>query len=81
MAPFTDELRRFIAELSLADPDELTDDLPLFTTGVLDSLNMVDVVAFVERRTGLRVGAGDLSLDNFGSLRAIVAYVERRTSP
>ena len=78
MAPFTDELRRFIAELSLADPDELTDDLPLFTTGVLDSLNMVDVVEFVERRAGIRMAAGDLSLDNLGSLRAIVAYVERR---
>lgn len=78
VTPFADELRRFIAELSHADPAELLEDLPLFVRGYLDSLNLVDVVTFVERRCGVRVPAGDLTLDHFGSLRSIAAYVERR---
>ena len=78
MPPFADELRRFIAELTHADPAELTEDLALFASGILDSLNLIEVVAFVERRCGIRVPAGDLSLDNFGSLRSILAYAERR---
>jgi acyl carrier protein len=46
------EVRKYIAENFLLDAPEATieDTMPLITDGVIDSLGMVGLIAFLERR-------------------------------
>jgi len=57
-----------------ADRSTLDDDTGLFSTGVIDSLSVMDLVCFVESRIGTRVPAADITLDNFDSIARIVAF-------
>ncbi|KRW97957.1 acyl carrier protein [Paracoccus sp. PXZ] len=70
-----DELIRYIrSELNIDTP--LEGDTELFSTGMLDSVAMVGLISFVEQHAGIRVQPGDVTLDNFDSVDAILAYVQ-----
>jgi acyl carrier protein len=70
-------LRDFIRRQFLFDEGaQLGDDDPLFPD-VIDSLGVMEVVDFVEERYGVSIGEDDLLADNFRSLRAITALVDR----
>ena len=69
-----DKLTRYIRrELSIDQPVE--GDSELFSTGMLDSVAMIGLIAFVEEHAGIRVQPGDVTLDNFDTVDAILAYV------
>jgi len=59
---------------------ELTDDLPLFSTGNLNSRRMLELVTFVERESGIRMKAAELRLDNLDTVARILAYAARQAS-
>lgn len=73
------EIERFIlddllsGERSSLDPDE-----PLFNSGTLDSLGTLRLITFLEERFGLQIGDGDVGDENFGTLRKLQAFVERK---
>ncbi|RDW13410.1 acyl carrier protein [Paracoccus thiocyanatus] len=70
-----DDLIRYIrSELNIDMP--LDGDTELFSTGMLDSVAMVGLIAFVEDKAGVRVQPGDVTLDNFDTVDAILAYVQ-----
>lgn len=54
----------------------LEGDTELFSTGMLDSVAMVGLISFVEQHAGVRVQPGDVTLENFDSVDAILAYVQ-----
>ncbi len=58
MSDVKDTIRQFILATSLPgeSPDNLKDDTPLLSSGVLDSLAALGLVSFVEERFGVRVG-------------------------
>jgi acyl carrier protein len=59
-------------------PENLQDDTPLRTTGVLDSLATLSLISFIEERFGIEVQAHETDIDNFDRLGDIVAFVERK---
>jgi len=69
-----EELIDFISEHFQLDRDYLESDLPLFSSSLLDSTSMITLVSFVEEKTGLTVDAGDLTLDNFDTVSAILSF-------
>ncbi len=70
-----DELIRYIrSELNI--DTALEGDTELFSTGMLDSVAMVGLISFVEQHAGVRVQPGDVTLDNFDTVDAILAYVQ-----
>lgn len=70
-----DDLIRYIrSELNIDMP--LDGDTELFSTGMLDSVAMVGLIAFVEDKAGVRVQPGDVTLENFDTVDAILAYVQ-----
>ncbi|KGJ20302.1 acyl carrier protein [Paracoccus sanguinis] len=65
-----------LAELSrLAGQEGIAADTPLFSTGLLDSVTMIQLIGYLEDRTGQNVGAADVTLENFDSAGRIMAYV------
>ena len=72
------EVRAFIEENFLyMRPDlELQDDDDLLGLGVIDSLGFVELVEEVQARYGVQVQDVEITEDNFGSIDAIVAFVD-----
>ncbi|MET9324285.1 phosphopantetheine-binding protein [Streptomyces sp. NPDC003038] len=61
---------------------ELAADHDLLNDGVIDSLGVLKLIAWVEDRFELAVGDGDLDPDNFRSVQAIDTFITdaRRTA-
>lgn len=59
---------------------ELDRETPLFSSGMLDSFSLVDIVSFVEDRTGLKVKPGEIQLANFDSVARITDFVIQKLS-
>ncbi len=70
-----DRVRQFIKDSFFID--ELDDDASFLENGILDSLGVMQLVAFVESEFGLRVAEGDLIPENFDSVARVAAYAER----
>ena len=72
------EIRAFIEENFLyMRPDlDLQDDDDLLGLGVIDSLGFVELVEEIQSRYGIQVSDVEITEDNFGSVNAIVAFVE-----
>ncbi len=62
------------------DPAELDHDTPLFSSGLLDSFSMVDLIMFIEQSAGIQVAPTDVTLDNLDSLARILDYAQRTAS-
>jgi acyl carrier protein len=54
------------------------DDESLVDSGIVDSLGVFQLVAFLEETFGLRIADEDITPENFGSIVAIVRFVEER---
>lgn len=57
---------------------QLADDDPLLEKGVLDSMSMVEMIAFVESEFGVRAEDDEVSEANFGSLSGIARFVGKK---
>ena len=74
------EMRTFIEEnFAYMRPDlEIGDDDDLLGLGLIDSLGFVELVEQVQARYNVRVDDIEITEDNFGSLNAIVGFIERK---
>lgn len=67
--------------LDLPTDTLLDPDANLLADGLLDSLGVVRLVAFLESERRLHIPPEDVTLENFHSLRAIAGYLARRQDP
>ena len=74
-----DRCIEYISATFSVPPEELDHGAALFSTGLLDSFCLVDLLAYVESEAGIRVRPTDISLENFDSVERIAQYVQRRT--
>jgi acyl carrier protein len=56
-------------------PAALTDITPLVTTGILNSIDVLNVVAFLENQFGITLEAHEAVFENLNTLSAIVRLV------
>jgi acyl carrier protein len=73
-------VRRFILESFLVGepPESLLDSTSLLTTGIVSSLAMLELVAFLEGEYAVTLHQDDLTPDRLDSVDRIVALVEER---
>lgn len=74
------QLRDYIAEtfLYLHPGVELGDADEFLELGIIDSLGFVELVEEVQARYGIAVQDIEITEENFGSIDALVAFVQRR---
>jgi len=75
----TDALLKYLGDELDIDTSSLEADSPLFSSGVIDSFSLVNLLASIESRCGFRIPATDVTLDNFDTVGRISAYVSRMT--
>jgi len=49
-------------------------DAPLFSSGALDSVAMLNLIMFIEQETGMDIRAEDVTLDNFDTPARILNF-------
>jgi acyl carrier protein len=57
-----------------AAKNALDDETALFSSGMIDSLSVIDLVSFVEGQIGQPVPPEQITLENFDSIAKIVAF-------
>jgi acyl carrier protein len=71
------QTRRYITENFLyTRPDlRLGDDDRLLERGIIDSMGVMELVAFLQERFAVTVDEREITEEHFGSIAAIAAYV------
>jgi len=59
--------------------EALEDETELFSSGLIDSLSVIDLVSFVEGEIGEPVPPEQITLENFDSIAKIVAFSRQLT--
>lgn len=71
-----DRVRSYISQSFFVD--EFGDQDSFLGRGLVDSLGVMQLVAFVESEFAIRVEDADLVPENFDSVERVAAYVERK---
>jgi len=78
-ARLSDELLRFIeSDVSPERGVELAADTDLVMSGLVDSLGVVMIVEWLERRADITIDPGDVVIEHFASVGAIMEYLHAR---
>jgi len=74
-------LREHILELFyVSEPAELTDELSLIDSGLVDSTGMLDIILFIEGEYGFHVEDWETIPENLETIGRIADYVARKTA-
>lgn len=74
----SESLKHYLVERMGLDTAMLADETPLFSSNLLDSFSMVDLIMFIEKESGVRLNPTDVSLDNLDSIGRILQFVGAR---
>lgn len=64
----------------ILDDDEIQvkNNDSLFQSGILDSLNMIVLIGFIEKTFNIKIAPSEITIDNFDSVENIVSFVGRK---
>ena len=57
---------------------ELTNEISLIDSGMLDSLSIVDVVQGLQKDFDIEIMVEDITLENFDTIDLIIKFIEKR---
>jgi len=75
-------IRTYIAKNILFSGDRYPyrDDASFLNEGIINSMNVMELVMFVEEKFRVEVADEDITPNNFDSVANIAAYVHRKTA-
>ncbi len=71
-----ERLLQYIIEATFTD--EINDDTLLFEEGLFDSMGLLYLIDFIRENFHIDIKDNELLLENFASIKSIVAFVNRR---
>ena len=76
------KITQFILEkFPVARKRQLGDDTALLEAGIVDSIGVLEIVAFIEQNFAVTVADDDLLPENFGSIACIARFIESKMEP
>lgn len=77
-----ESVRRFLLETSLRGerPENVADDLRLRSSGILDSLATIRLIAFVEKRFAIEILPHETGIDRFDTIADVAALIGRKVA-
>ncbi|MBD1845633.1 acyl carrier protein [Cyanobacteria bacterium FACHB-63] len=74
-----DIIRKYISETILFSQSyPYADEDSLLENGIIDSMNVMELVVFLEENMNIQVEDHEISPDNFDSVNGLAAYVQRK---
>lgn len=74
------KLVAFICDNFMVESDEFNYEESLVDQGVIDSIGLVEISAFMEQEFGIKVAEEDMDRKNFGSVKKMVAFIIRQST-
>ena len=75
----TDRIIAYIKkEISLEPIEDIDLDEDLLGSGILDSLGVMKLVTFLEKEYQVKINPGDMTVENFSTLRTITDFLEHQ---
>lgn len=69
----------FIKNELAGDPNAaLAPEDDLLNSGLIDSIGIMQLIAFIEQEQGIKIPPQDLTIDNFVSVQAITNYLQKQ---
>ena len=83
MDQLKDTIREFIVSQYLPGEalENLRDDTPLLSSGILDSLAALGLVSFIEKQYGIELDVYDTSIEQFDRIEDIARAIGRKVRP
>jgi acyl carrier protein len=78
MAVTLASLREFFDRELGVDPKTLDEQTPLFSSGVVDSLGVMQLVEFITAEAHIKVSASEIKLDNLDTVQRILDFIARK---
>lgn len=80
MQSIEEKVRTYIADNILFSSDgyPYSDDTSFLENGVVDSMNVMELVAYVEEAFGVKVEDSDIVPANFDSVQNLSSYLRRK---
>jgi acyl carrier protein len=75
MALSRDGLLQFMEHKLGVDTSQVDEETPLFSSGIVDSTGMVELILFVESAAEVKFSPDDITLDNLDSIGRILTFV------
>ena len=76
----TKEIIKDYIENDLIEDDdvEVSEETSLFRDQLLDSLNLLSLITFIEKQFQIKISPSEVSIDNIDTINNIAAFVERK---
>lgn len=74
MAVTKDTLTGYLKDKIGVDTSEIDDQTPLFSSGLIDSFSLVDLMTFIETEGGFKLNPADVNLENLDTVERILAF-------
>jgi len=71
-------IREYLSNRLGVDVSDVQDDSPLFSSSLVDSFSLVELITFIESAGGIKIDAWDVTLENFDSIERILAFVRAK---
>jgi acyl carrier protein len=72
------KIREFVCKTTFSSPQKINDDTLLFDEGIFDSMGLLHLISFLEEEFCINVADSELDGANFGSIDAILSFLERK---
>ena len=73
-----EKLIEYIIQNSGMSENEVNCNTPLFSSGILDSFTLTEVITLIEDESGIKMGITDIKLENLDSINRIINFVEKQ---
>jgi acyl carrier protein len=73
-----DQIREFVCNTTFSDPKKINNNTLLFEEGIFDSMGLLNLISFLEEKFTVKVEDSELDAANFGSIDAIVSFLEMK---
>ena len=77
MSDVRTKIKKFIEESLEVDMSSVTDSEELFTSGLIDSFALIELLGFLESELNFTVDFAEMMVDDFDTIDALVKLVEQ----
>ena len=68
----------YLSEETGLDPASVTIDTPLFTSGILDSMDILKLLTFIEETCQIKIPTLEVSLETLDTIAKVREFMTRR---
>jgi len=73
-------IREFIKDKLMNNKGSLGDDQSLFESGIVDSMDFLILLDFIEKNFNIPIKMSEISIDNFNTIQKIADFIAKKSS-